>query len=173
MPMAQACRLPGVLSRLGLIDRIILTPEGVPPAQHRALVRAMIRRGQRIFMLSYHSPSMVPGNTPYVRTQRDLRTFMDRVEAFCDHFFGELGGTTSDPLAVRDMLRTQAGLAHDEQTGPRQDGTSSGASMFFQRLGGLWSRNRRLTVPSSGANCHARPPRRRLLPDRRNGARRV
>jgi hypothetical protein len=114
-PMAQACRLPGVLSRLGLIDRIILTPEGVPPAQHMALVRAMIRRGQRIFMLSYHSPSMVPGNTPYVRTQRDLRTFMDRVEAFCDHFFGELGGTTSDPLAVRDMLRTHAGLAPDEQ----------------------------------------------------------
>jgi hypothetical protein len=113
--MAQACRLPGVLSRLGLIDRIILTPEGVPPAQHMALVRAMIRRGQRIFMLSYHSPSMVPGNTPYVRTQRDLRTFMDRVEAFCDRFFGELGGTTSDPLAVRDMLRTQAGLARDEQ----------------------------------------------------------
>ena len=113
--MAQAFRLPGVLSRLGLIDRIILTPEGVPPAQHMALVRAMIRRGQRIFMLSYHSPSMVPGNTPYVRTQRDLRTFMDRVEAFCDRFFGELGGTTSDPLAVRDMLRTQAGLARDEQ----------------------------------------------------------
>jgi hypothetical protein len=114
-PMAQACRLPGVLSRLGLIDRIILTPEGVPPAQHMALVRAMIRRGQRIFMLSYHSPSMVPGNTPYVRTQRELRTFMDRVEAFCDRFFGEFGGTTSDPLAVREMLRTHAGLARDEQ----------------------------------------------------------
>jgi hypothetical protein len=114
-PLAQACRLPGVLSRLGLIDRIILTPEGVPPAQHMALVRAMIRRGQRIFMLSYHSPSMVPGNTPYVRTKQDLRTFMDRVEAFCDRFFGELGGTTSDPLAVREMLRTQAGLARDEQ----------------------------------------------------------
>jgi hypothetical protein len=114
-PVAQACRLPGVLSRLGLIDRIILTPEGVPPAQHMALVRAMIRRGQRIFMLSYHSPSVVPGNTPYVRTQRDLRTFMDRVESFCDRFFGELGGTTSDPLAVRDMLRLQAGLDRDGQ----------------------------------------------------------
>jgi hypothetical protein len=40
---------------------------------------------------------------------------MDRVEAFCDRFFGELGGTTSDPLAVREMLRTDAGLARDEQ----------------------------------------------------------
>lgn len=97
-----------------------------------ALVRAMIRRGQRIFMLSYHSPSMVPGNTPYVRTKQDLRTFMDRVEAFCDRFFGELGGTTSDPLAVREMLRTQAGLARDEQ--PARASVRPGSSMFIQRL---------------------------------------
>ncbi|EWY41279.1 WalW protein [Skermanella stibiiresistens SB22] len=114
-PLAQTCRIPGVLSRLGLIDRIILTPEGVPPAQHMALVRAMIRRGQRIFMLSYHSPSMVPGNTPYVRTKRDLKVFMNRVESFCDRFFGELGGVTSDPLSVREMLKRHAGLTRDEQ----------------------------------------------------------
>ncbi|UEM02727.1 polysaccharide deacetylase family protein [Skermanella rosea] len=114
-PVAQACRIPGVLSRLGLIDRIILTPEGVPPAQHMALVRAMIRRGQRIFMLSYHSPSLVPGNTPYVRTRRDLDVFMDRVEGFCERFFGELGGTAGDPLSVRDLLKRHAGLARDEQ----------------------------------------------------------
>jgi hypothetical protein len=110
-PLAQACRLPGVLSRLGLIDRIMLTPEGVPPAQHAALVRAMIRRGIRIFTLSYHSPSMVPGNTPYVRSRRDLQRLMASVEAFCDHFFGDLGGTAGDPFAVWDLIqRAKPGL---------------------------------------------------------------
>ena len=39
----------------------------------RRLTRTLLNRGERIFTLSYHSPSLQPGNTPYVRNDRDLR----------------------------------------------------------------------------------------------------
>ena len=38
----------------------------------RRLTRALLARGQRTFVLSLHSPSVVPGNTPYVRSDADL-----------------------------------------------------------------------------------------------------
>jgi hypothetical protein len=113
-PPSQTCRLPGVLSRLGLIDRITLTPEGIPPNQHRSLIRAMIARGIRVFTLTYHSPSLAPGNTPYVRNSADLRRFMATIERFCDFFFGELHGTAGDPFTVRSLLKPCAGAGPDK-----------------------------------------------------------
>jgi hypothetical protein len=96
--------VPAMISRLALLNRIELTPEGIPPWEHRALVRRMVERRARIFTLCYHSPSLVPGNTPYVRSTRDLRAFLDSIEQFFDFFFGTLGGEATTPLALRERI---------------------------------------------------------------------
>lgn len=97
-----------LLSRTGLIERITLTPEGVDHAAHRRLLRALIARGQRVFTLSYHSPSLVPGHTPYVRSAADLERFLDTLERTLDHVMGDLGGRPTTPEAVLMLARTCA-----------------------------------------------------------------
>ncbi len=65
----------GVLARGKLLDRVPLTPEGVPLAHALAAIRRLLADGHQLFSLSYHTPSLVPGHTPYVRDAADLRTF--------------------------------------------------------------------------------------------------
>jgi hypothetical protein len=58
----------------------------------------------RFGYLVWHSPSLVPGHTPYVRTQRDVSVFLDWLRRYLDFFFGELHGKASTPLQVREEL---------------------------------------------------------------------
>lgn len=71
-------RLPpmgSVLARTRLFQRIPLTPEGVSVRQAISAVDRLIHDGLRLLMFSFHSPSLAPGNTPYVRSDADLRAF--------------------------------------------------------------------------------------------------
>jgi len=99
-PVGTCLRLPAVLARLGLLEYIRLTPEGETPAALKRLTRSLLTRGQRVFCLSYHSPSLVPGNTPYVRDQRDLDVFLDSLRDYFDFFVGERGGVAMTPLKL-------------------------------------------------------------------------
>ncbi len=90
-------RLRGVLARLGLLNTITLTPEGVEADEQKTLIKTMLSRGHRTFVLHYHSPSLMPGNTPYVRNQEDLAAFLGRLEAVCSYFIRDLGGMAGAP----------------------------------------------------------------------------
>ncbi|MBD59573.1 MAG: WalW protein [Citromicrobium sp.] len=71
----RLARLPygaGLAARTGLLERIALTPEGTPLASAIEAVDTALADGLPLLVLSFHSPSLAPGNTPYVRTQRDL-----------------------------------------------------------------------------------------------------
>jgi len=93
-------RLPGIFSRLGLLERATLTPEGVDFATQRRLVLAMLAQGHRVFTLTYHSPSLAIGHTPYVRNDRQLADFLDRLKRITSLFFDELGAQATTPEAV-------------------------------------------------------------------------
>lgn len=101
-------RAPGILSRLGAVDRLMLSPEGFTPAEHIKLTRSLYRQGLRTFTWSFHSPSVVPGHTTYVNNQQQLTGFLDSFRRFFDFFFNELGGQASTPTRVRDLLETLA-----------------------------------------------------------------
>lgn len=68
-------RGPGVLARTGLTSRIALTPEQMPLAEAREAVRVAHGEGVRLLNFSFHSPSLEPGHTPYVRDAGDLAAF--------------------------------------------------------------------------------------------------
>jgi hypothetical protein len=99
----KALHVPGVLARLGLIERISLTPEGVSFEEQRRLTRALLRKGHRVFNFTYHSPSLVPGNTPYVKTEVDLRAFLRRIEQYLEFFAGEVSGRAATPFEVKAL----------------------------------------------------------------------
>jgi hypothetical protein len=80
-------RLRGVLSYLGLLERVPLTPEGVTVEEAIRGVDMALDDGLPILVFSFHSPSLRPGLTPYVRTEQDLDALYDwwrRVLGYCD-----------------------------------------------------------------------------------------
>ncbi len=97
----QVLHAGGVLARLGVLERVTLSPEGADAAAMIRLLRARHAAGQRAFALTYHSPSLEPGHTPYVRTTADLARFCDTLHAVLDFFFGPFGGLPTDPEALR------------------------------------------------------------------------
>jgi glycosyltransferase involved in cell wall biosynthesis len=95
-----------LMARSGLMERIRLTPEGTRVSDAKRLVRTLLKRGTRIFTLSYHTPSLVPGNTPYVRTPADRERFLDWFDEFYDFFLGELGGVPATVSEVYELARS-------------------------------------------------------------------
>lgn len=101
---AKALRLRGALSRVGLFRSAALTPEGVSVEDLLRLVSGMVRRGHKTLVMHYHSPSLVPGCTPYARTAHDVDVLLARIDAVCAHVLGSLGGRAGD---ARDLLTTR------------------------------------------------------------------
>ncbi len=97
-------RIPGVLARLGALDRLRLSPEGFTSEDNRRLVRFLHDRGVRVFVFSFHSPSVAPGCTSYVRDERELDAFLGRCREFFDFFLGELGGRSMTPIELKRLL---------------------------------------------------------------------
>jgi hypothetical protein len=103
-PPLDRLRMRGVFARLGLLEWLPPTPEGVTISELHRLMRAFLSRGHRVFVLSYHSSSLLPGSTEYVRSQSDLSGFLSRIEQFLDFFIGKLGGISMTPSEVRAVL---------------------------------------------------------------------
>ena len=96
--------MPGILARLGLINKLWLSPEGYRFAELKTLVRATHREGLRAFSFAFHSPSLGVGNTPYVKSQQDLEDFLSRCRRFFDFFMGDLGGIPTTPLELKTSI---------------------------------------------------------------------
>jgi len=104
-PEAARWHLPGIFARLGLLNRITLTPEGMSIGELRSLTRLLLRRGQRVFTFNYHSSALLPGSTSYVRTEAGLARLSGTIEAYLRYFIEELGGITMTPMEFREMVR--------------------------------------------------------------------
>jgi hypothetical protein len=95
MPLARS-----LVSRAGLLSRVALTPEGMPAGEVKDAIRRLRRDGVRLFNISFHSPSLQPGHTPYVRTQADL----DQFYAWWDELFAFFEGEGIAPASFEDVL---------------------------------------------------------------------
>lgn len=96
-----------VLARTGMVKRIALTPEGFPLETALEAIRRLLDDGGNIFSLSYHSPSVVPGHTPYVRDAADLRAFYAWWDGVFDLFarHGVTPARAADVIAAADAAR--------------------------------------------------------------------
>lgn len=68
-------RMRGILARLGLLQRIPLTPEGTTVTEACEAINHLIDADAPLLSFSFHSPSLEPGHTPYVRDAADLKSF--------------------------------------------------------------------------------------------------
>jgi hypothetical protein len=67
----------GVLAKLGLLERIPLTPEGVSVDEAIRGIDIALDDDLPLLLFSFHSPSLRPGHTPYVRDEDDLDSLYD------------------------------------------------------------------------------------------------
>ena len=102
-PLAARLRLGGIAARAHILERITLSPEGFTLDELCALARTLVADGHKVISLTYHSPSLAPGHTPYVRTQRDLQVFLKGIEGFIRFFLEALGGRPSTPLEIKRL----------------------------------------------------------------------
>ena len=96
--------VPSLLARIGGVRRLRLSPEGYSLRDMCQLTKILLQSGVRIFLLSFHSPSLEPGHTPYVRSQKDLTKFKSVLDDYLTFFRDEIGGAFCTPHEIRTAL---------------------------------------------------------------------
>jgi len=97
-------RLAGIMGRLGLLERLRLSPEGHTLGDLIRQTRAALSAGTRLFMLTYHSSSLLPGATGYVRSRADRAAFLAALDGYLAFFLGAAGGRTDTVTRVAAAL---------------------------------------------------------------------
>jgi len=110
------CRLPGIFARAGLFNRVRLSPEGNSLHESKQLTRRLFADGYRVFAVSYHSPSLEPGNTPYVRDREDLARLLAWLDGYMEFFFGEMSGIAETPRSLHSWA-----LVHSPRKAPERE----------------------------------------------------
>ena len=99
-PTGMILHLPGVLARLHALERIRLTPEGTSFTELCRLTESLLGQGCRVFSFTYHSPSLAPGKTPYVRDRNEVEAFLQVIEEYMEYFKQAHGGEFSTTLRL-------------------------------------------------------------------------
>lgn len=93
-------QMRGVLSRLGIMERIPLTPEGVTLDEALRGIDIALDMDLPVLVFSFHSPSLAPGYTPYVRNEDDLDALYD----WWRGVFAYLARRDCRPTTVREIM---------------------------------------------------------------------
>jgi hypothetical protein len=86
----RALDVPGLRRLRSLCRRIVLSPELASLDEMLTLSRRLLERGVRHLQLSWHSPSLKPGLSPFTRTGADV----DRLYATVEGYFERLSKIT-------------------------------------------------------------------------------
>ncbi len=103
-------RLAGILDRLDVLRSLKLSPEQSSPSDAKRLIDASIRDGAETLVLMFHSSSLVPGFSPYVKSASHLETFYAWLDDVFAHCLGERGcqSTTLTTAAYRWLAANEA-----------------------------------------------------------------
>lgn len=104
---AKRLRVGGVLARSRAIERVRLSPEVSSASEMRRLTGALLADGCQVFSLTYHSPSLMPGHTPYVRSAGELERLIGSVHDYCAWFRDQVGGQFMSMSQLRQALAAQ------------------------------------------------------------------
>jgi hypothetical protein len=100
----QPLRAVGVLARTGALNKIMLSPEGSTLDEMIAVTDTLVADGVRTLSLTFHSPSLKPGCTSYVRTTPERDAFLKTIDRYCDYFMTTVRGVPSAPQDLYDQL---------------------------------------------------------------------
>jgi hypothetical protein len=73
------------LSRTGLLERLPLTPEGTTIAEAQRAIDLALDDGLPLLVISFHSPSLAPGHTPYAPDAEAVAALYEWLRAVFTH----------------------------------------------------------------------------------------
>lgn len=92
-------------SRLGLLERIALTPEGVSADEALRGIAVAVGSGLPVLVLSFHSPSLAPGHTPYAKTDAAV----DALYHWFEVVYADLARRGVRPTSFAEILTATSG----------------------------------------------------------------
>ena len=101
---AARLHLPGISARLRLLERLRLSPEGHSLNDMKRQTRAALARGERYFMLTYHSSTLLPGATAYAPSEFLRDQFLEKLDQYLSFFLQTCGGRTMSTSALAASL---------------------------------------------------------------------
>jgi hypothetical protein len=102
----RALHLPGIAVRTGLVRRLSLSPEFQSVAEMLTLSARLLEHGARHLHISWHTPSLTPGLSPFTRSAKDVERLYASVEAYLE----KLASLT----AFRSVTVSEAAAALEE-----------------------------------------------------------
>ncbi|BDW82102.1 hypothetical protein MACH24_15400 [Erythrobacter sp. Dej080120_24] len=91
----------GGFSRLRLLERIALTPEGVTAEEAIRGIDIALDEQLPVLVLSLHSPTLAPGFTPYTRTEQDV----EALYSWLREIYAYLDGRRVESTTVADIIK--------------------------------------------------------------------
>ena len=85
-----------------MLERIPLTPEGVTREEAIRGIDMALDDNLPLLVFSFHSPSLAPGYTPYVRSEADLDDFYD----WWRGVFAYLAQRKVSPSSVKNIMES-------------------------------------------------------------------
>ncbi len=140
-------RVAGLLSRLGVLNQVCVSPETHDAPRMIRLSRTLLDGGARVINMFFHSPSLLAGCSPFVKTEGEVDRFIARIDAvlafaqsaglrfatLSELRAGEIGATGVRRLPASPSKGSRAGAGLDEV----RDGiTRSSATVDLGRRGG-------------------------------------
>lgn len=118
----SSLHLAGIAWRTGLVRRVVLSAEATGVADMLALSRRLLERGVRHLHLTWHSPSLRPGLSPFVVTARDRDRLYGTIQSYVegiDRLATVRFATVSEAGAILDPgVGTEAAIAAPTDAGP-------------------------------------------------------
>ncbi|MFC1639657.1 hypothetical protein ACFL3B_02720, partial [Gemmatimonadota bacterium] len=75
-------RLAGILNRLGLLNKVLLSPEQTDLKKMIKLAERLRKMHKPYLNMFFHSSNLTAGLTPFVRTRSDETGFLKKIECF-------------------------------------------------------------------------------------------
>lgn len=94
-----------MLARGAMLERLALTPEGIPADKAIAAIDCALDAGLPILNFSFHSPSLAVGHTPYVRNAGELEQFY----AWWEQVFAHLAKRGIKPITIAEITAAAFG----------------------------------------------------------------
>jgi hypothetical protein len=105
---AAKLKVVGMLDISGLVTRRWLSPEQSSLDEMIELSNAIVEAGGRCLQMTFHSCTLLPGATPFVRDERQRAEFLSAIEGYLQ-FCQESGFVFSTVAEQADHL-THAGV---------------------------------------------------------------
>ena len=99
----QKLRIPGILDRMKIINKIWLSPEVTEWEKMVGLAKTMEKEGYEVLNMFFHSPSLMAGCTPFTKTEKEVEEFIHRIEKFLE--FAVLNNLPSITLSEYARLK--------------------------------------------------------------------